>query len=122
VGWINVNFFDTLEAIKTFILLHLLVPIKRLLGDLPWFGCVALLAFTGWRLGGVLLGALVGTLSFLIAATGQWEKATITVYLCGISVVFAALIGIPIGIVAAEHDRLWRWVQVTIDTLQTLPT
>ncbi|MGE0847969.1 MAG: ABC transporter permease, partial [Flavobacteriaceae bacterium] len=46
----------------------------------------------------------------------------ITVYLCGISVVFAALIGIPVGVAAAERERLWRGVQVVIDTLQTLPS
>jgi len=122
VGWINVNFFDTLEAVKNAMLLNLLVPLKRLLGGLPWIGVVALLAFAGWRLGGIRLALLVGVLSFLIAATGQWEKATITVYLCGISVIVASLIGIPVGILSAERERLWRWVQVVIDTLQTLPS
>jgi glycine betaine/proline transport system permease protein len=122
VAWININYFDTLEAIKNFILLNLLVPFKRLLADLPWLGVVAMLALAGWRLGGPRLALTTGVLSFLIAATGQWEKAMVTVYLCGISVVFAALIGIPIGIVAAERDRLWRWLQVVLDTLQTLPS
>ena len=61
-------------------------------------------------------------LSFLIAATGQWEKAMITVYLCGISVIIASLIGIPIGIAAAEKERAWKVVEVAIDTLQTLPS
>jgi glycine betaine/proline transport system permease protein len=46
----------------------------------------------------------------------------ITVYLCGISAVLAALIGLPIGIYSATRDRLWSWVQVAIDTLQTLPS
>ena len=46
----------------------------------------------------------------------------ITVYLCGISSVIALLIGIPIGILSAERTGLWRWVQVFIDTLQTLPS
>ena len=122
VAWININYFDTLEAIKNFILLNLLVPFKRLLADPPWLGVVAMLALAGWRLGGPRLALTTGVLSFLIAATGQWEKAMVTVYLCGISVVFAALIGIPIGIAAAERDRLWRWLQVVIDTLQTLPS
>ncbi|ANH07128.1 proline/glycine betaine ABC transporter permease [Shinella sp. HZN7] len=122
VRWINVNFFDTLEAIRNVILLNILVPLKRLLGDLPWAGVVALLALSGYRLGGLRLAALVGVLSFLIAATGQWEKAMITVYLCGISVVFACLIGVPLGILAAERERLWRWLQLVIDTLQTLPS
>jgi len=122
IRWINVNFFDAIEAFKNAILLNVLVPFKRLLGGLPWLGVTALLAFAGWRLGGWRLALLVGTLAFLIAATGQWEKAAITVYLCGISVVLASLIGIPVGILSAERESVWRWVRVVIDTLQTLPS
>lgn len=122
VAWINVNFFDMLEAAKNAVLLNILVPFKRLLAGMPWFGVVGLLAFSGYRLGGLGLAALVGLLALLIAATGQWEKAMVTVYLCGISVIIAACLGIPIGIAAAETRRLWRWVQVVIDTLQTLPS
>ena len=33
---INVNFFDELEAIKTFMLVTFLVPVKRFLLGLPW--------------------------------------------------------------------------------------
>jgi glycine betaine/proline transport system permease protein len=122
VGWINVTYFDTLEAIKNMVLLNVLVPFKRLLGGLPWVGVIGLLAYAGWRLDGARLALLVAALAFLIAATGQWEKAMITVYLCGVSVAIAALIGIPIGIVSAERSRLWRVVQAIIDTLQTLPS
>ncbi len=122
VKWINLNFFDALEAVRTTLLLSLLVPVKRFLGELPWVGVVALLTLAGYRLGGVRLALTAGVLSFLIAATGQWEKAMVTVYLCGISVAIASLIGIPVGILAAERERLWRWLQVVIDTLQTLPS
>jgi len=122
VAWININFFDTLEAIKNAMLLNVLIPFKRFLGDLPWLGVTALLAFAGYRLGGWRLGLLTAGLALFIAATGQWEKAMITVYLCGISAVLAALIGLPIGIFAATRDRVWSWVQVAIDTLQTLPS
>ena len=81
-----------------------------------------LLAVAGYRLGGARLGLLAALLAFMIAATGQWEKAMVTVYLCGISVIVASLIGIPAGIVASERSGLWRWVKVVIDTLQTLPS
>jgi glycine betaine/proline transport system permease protein len=122
VRWINVNFFDALEAVKNAVLLNILIPFKRFLADLPWLGVTGLLAFAGYRLGGLRLALTVGVLAFLIAATGQWEKAMVTVYLCGVSVLFAALIGIPIGILAAENERLWRVVSAVIDTLQTLPS
>jgi len=122
VGWINVNFFDSLEAFKNALLLNLLIPFKRLLLGLPWVGVVGLLALVGWRLGGLKLALLAGGLAALIAATGLWEKAMITIYLCGIAVVIATLIGLPIGVAATERAGLWPPVRAAIDTLQTLPS
>ena len=122
VKWININYFDTLEAIKNALLINLLIPFKRFLIALPWAGVALLLAFCGWRLGGWRLAALSGGLVVAIAATGLWEEAMTTVYLCGISVAIAMLIGLPIGIAAAEKDSLWRGVRLAIDTLQTLPS
>jgi len=119
---INVTYFDTLEAIKTTLLLNVMIPVKRFLVGLPWLGVAALLAFAGWRLGGWRLAALAGTLTVLIALTGLWEQAMTTVYLCGVSVAFAMLIGVPVGILAAEREWLWPPVRVAIDTLQTLPS
>ena len=121
VAWINVNYFDAIEATKNAVLLNVLVPVRRFLIGLPWLGVAVLLALAGWRLGGPRLALLAGGLTVLIAFTGLWEEAMITVYLCGISVVIAMLIGLPIGILVAERDRLWAWVRLVIDTLQTLP-
>ncbi len=122
VQWINVNFFDTLEAIKNAILLGLLIPVKRFMLSLPWLAVVALLGLAGWRLGGWRLAALTAGLSFLIAATGQWEKAMITVYLCGIASLIAMALGLPIAIAVANRDRAWAITRAIIDTLQTLPS
>jgi glycine betaine/proline transport system permease protein len=122
VKWINVNFFDVLEGIKNFFLLNLMIPFKRFLLDIPWVVIIGLVTFAGWRLGGWRLALLVLSLALFVAVTGQWEKAMITVYLCGTSVLIATLIGVPIGIAAAQHERLGRVVQVVIDTLQTLPS
>jgi glycine betaine/proline transport system permease protein len=71
---------------------------------------------------GMRLAMLVMVLVVLIASTGLWDKAMTTVYLCGLSVAVAMLIGLPIGVLAAERDSLWRWVRLAIDTLQTLPS
>jgi glycine betaine/proline transport system permease protein len=58
----------------------------------------------------------------LIACTGNWEPAMITVYLVGVSVVIATLIGIPVGVAAGMNKRVWAVAQAFIDTLQTLPS
>ncbi len=122
VKWININFFDELEGIKTFLLINLLVPVKRFLLTVPWPAVIAVLALAGLQLGGWRLSLLVAVLAAFIAVTGLWEKAMITVYLCGISVLFAAAIGIPIGIWSARNDAVNKAVRVVIDTLQTLPS
>jgi glycine betaine/proline transport system permease protein len=122
MAWINVNYFDTLEAAKNAVLVHLLMPVKRFMLALPWLGVAAGLALIGWRLGGVRLAVLAGVLTTLIAATGQWEKAMTTVYLCGVSTLIAMALGVPIGIAVAGREALWRPVRAVIDTLQTLPS
>ncbi len=122
VRHININYFDVLESIKNFLLLNIMIPFKRFLLDLPWVGVVAMLALGGWQLGGWRLGLLTASLSTFIAVVGLWDKAMVTLYLCGISVVIASLIGIPIGIWAARNERVHRIVSVVIDTLQTLPS
>ncbi len=122
VKWINVNYFDQLEAFKTFLLLNILIPVKRFLLATPWVVTVAFVALLGYRLGGWRLALLTGSLALFIALTGGWKKGMVTVYLCGLSVVFAAMIGIPIGIWSARNERVHRVVQVCIDTLQTLPS
>jgi len=122
VRWINVNFFDVFDAVKTFVLLNLLLPVKRFMLAQPWPLVVAALTYAGYRLGGLRLAALVSGLVLFIVANGQWEYAMLTVYLCGISVIIAALVGIPIGIYAGRSPTAWRVIEPVIDTLQTLPS
>ncbi|MCP4331991.1 MAG: ABC transporter permease subunit [Gammaproteobacteria bacterium] len=122
VRYININFFDVLESIKNFLLLNIMIPFKRFLLSLPWIAVVAMVGLGGWQLGGRRLGLLTASLTAFIAIVGLWSKAMVTLYLCGLSVVIACLIGIPIGILAARNDRAHRVVSVIIDTLQTLPS
>ena len=122
VKYINVNFYDQLEAVKTAMLIGFLIPVKRFLTELPWIWVVILVGVAGWQLGGRRLAVTGILLALFIVVTGLWEKAMITVYLCGISVVIASLIGIPLGILAAENERAGRFLGGFVDTLQTLPS
>jgi glycine betaine/proline transport system permease protein len=122
VRFINIHLYDYLDAVKTVMLIYVLIPLKRLLIEAPWPGVALLVGYIGWRLGGPKLAALVAALVLFIAMTGNWHKAMISVYLCGISVVIASAIGIPVGILAASSERMHRIIQTIIDTLQTLPS
>ncbi|MDT8855587.1 ABC transporter permease subunit [Paracoccaceae bacterium Fryx2] len=122
VRHINVNYFDQLEAVKTFLLVNLLLPVKRFLLALPWVWVVGLVVLAGWQLGRARLALLCLCLSLFIVTTGLWEQAMTTLYLCGVSVVIATLIGLPLGVLAASNATAGRVIGGFIDTLQTLPS
>jgi glycine betaine/proline transport system permease protein len=122
VQWLNVNYFDTFEAVKTVILLKVLVPVKRFMLAQPWPWAVAVIGLGAWQLAGPRRALIAIGFALFIVFTGNWEPAMVTVYLVGVSVVIAGLIGIPIGILAGMNNRAWTIVQAVIDTLQTLPS
>ncbi len=122
VEFINVNYFDQIEAFKDAILLNLLLPVKRFLLALPWPWVLFMVTLAGWQLGRARLAMLSLGLGLFIVITGLWEQAVTTVYLCGISVMIAAVIGVPLGIWAAANETAGRVISAFIDTLQTLPS
>ncbi len=122
VKYLNITYFDQFEAVKIFILNNFMLPIKRFFLGIPWPWALAMLALLGWRFGGWRLALMNTLMAVFILTTGLWEKAMITVYLCGSAVIIAAAIGIPVGIWAGVSARAGRVIGVIIDTLQTLPS
>ena len=122
VRYININYFDNLEALKDAILQWFLIPIKRFLVGIPWPWGVALITLIAAHFGGWRLAILCALLSAFVVINGLWAKAMITVYLCGASVVIASLLGIPLGIAAALNKTAGNIIGAFIDTLQTLPS
>ncbi len=120
--WINVNYFDQLEAFRVWMLQNLMLPVKRFFFALPWPFVMAVITLAGWRLGGWKLAALAAVIALFIATTGLWEQAMMTLYLCGLSVLIAMAIGVPLGILAASNETAGRVIGGVVDTLQTLPS
>ncbi|MCF6317489.1 MAG: ABC transporter permease subunit [Marinosulfonomonas sp.] len=122
VRYLNVNHYDTFEAVKIFFLTNFMLPTKRFFLGIPWPWAILMITAIGWKFGGWKLAVMNAAMAGFIVSTGMWEKAMITVYLCGSSVVIASLIGIPLGVLAAVNARAGSIIGVMIDTLQTLPS
>ncbi|MCK0143639.1 ABC transporter permease subunit [Aliiroseovarius sp. F20344] len=120
--WINVNFFDTLDALKTMLLKGVLLPVKKFFVGIPWLWGIFVTGLIAWRIAGWKLGVIAALMMAFIAASGLWGKAMVTLYLCGVSVFIAVLIGTPLGIWAAQKPKAGRVILAVMDTLQTLPS
>jgi len=122
VKYININYYDGLEAVKLFFLNYLLLPVKRFFLGLPWPWASLMVVLLGYHFGGWRLAVMNGLMTAFIVTTGMWEKAMVTIYLCGSAVVIASVIGIPLGVLAGTNRRAGSVIGVIIDTLQTLPS
>lgn len=121
-AWVNVTFAGQIGTISDIFVRHLFRPVKDALLALPWLGVVLFVAIlAGFVRGRGLALACAGMLAF-IAVTGYWDLAMTSLYLVAISALIAALIGFPVGVLAAQNARMGRITALVIDTLQTLPS
>ncbi|MBN0987804.1 ABC transporter permease [Amphritea pacifica] len=122
ISFINQHFFDQMEALRNFSLLHIMNPFRDFLVELPFVLVLLTLGGIAYVLSGIRLAAIVMGMTAFIAVSGFWEAAMISVYLTACSVVIAVLIGFPFGVYIASSPRLLKPASLLLDTLQTLPT
>ena len=91
------------------------------LTGMPWPALLLICAVAGWKIGGRALGLGTALGLGFIVVTGIWPEAILSIYLCGIAVLFSFLVGTAIGIWAAHNDTVSAIVRPFNDTLQTMP-
>lgn len=91
------------------------------LTNLTWPGASLLLVWFGYRSGGARLAGWTAAAMGFMLLTGSYDKAVLSVQLCGLAVVASFLLGTILGIGAAENDGFSRFLRPINDTLQTMP-
>lgn len=87
----------------------------------PWIVLAAAVTCLAWRVGGRGVALFTGLSLAFILLTGMWERAMLSVYLCGAAAVISFLMGSGIGVWAASSDRVSAIVRPISDTFQTIP-
>ncbi|MBT8339717.1 MAG: proline/glycine betaine ABC transporter permease [Desulfatitalea sp.] len=82
---------------------------------------IAVIAFAAWRFSGVLLAVFSIITMTLIGLLGLWEDTMTTLAMVLSAVIFCAIAGIPLGIVAGRNDRFEAWLRPALDAMQTTP-
>ncbi|MEY3308007.1 MAG: hypothetical protein RLZZ413_2045 [Pseudomonadota bacterium] len=108
--------------LRWFLITWVLIPMRDAYLWLPFSAVLALLAALGWAIGGVRSAAICVAYFGLIAMSGWWDRAMITVYTVTISVLIAIVIGLPLGIWAARRPKRAERVLLICDTAQTFPS
>ena len=110
------------DWLRWFLITWVLIPMRDAFVWLPYTAVLALLAAAGWAVGGWRSAAVCVAFFGLIAMSGWWDRAMITVYTVTFSVLLAALVGFPLGIWGARSEARARRVLLVCDTLQTFPS
>lgn len=89
--------------------------------QLPWPFVIIGLTALGWVGGGLRLAGFVGILLAVILLMGLWERALLSIYVCGAAVLTCAVVGGALGLLAAVSRPAWAVLRPVCDMLQTIP-
>ncbi len=120
IDWLVENYREVFQSLK--------VPIEKTLEGLEWIfhslpPVVVILLFVvlAWRFGGKRLAGFTAGSFLLVGNLGMWTDAMTTLSMVICSVVFCALMGIPLGIMSGRSDRFEVLLRPVLDAMQTTP-
>ena len=97
---------DSIQAVtdwlRWFLNVWVLIPFRNGLLWLPTPTIILALAALGYLIGGTRSALIAGGFFLIVALTGWWDRAIITLYTVASAVVISALVGIPLGVWAAR--------------------
>jgi glycine betaine/proline transport system permease protein len=114
-------FKDITNPLGNFMVAHLLQPLDTFLVETPWFITLAGLTLIAFILSGLRPAITTALMFALIGAVGEWQDAMDTFSQVLVATAIAVLIGVVLGVLAAEVDWVSRVVRPINDVLQTLP-
>ncbi len=120
VDWLVTNYREFFQILK--------VPVEISLEGLQWlFGAVhpfvviLVFAIAAWRYAGKRVTLFTVLSLLLVGYLGLWEDTMTTLAMVICSVVFCAVVGIPLGILAGRSDRFEMLLRPFLDAMQTTP-
>ena len=120
VEWLVDNYRNYFQAMKW--------PVEKTLNGLdaglnalPPIVVILVLAFAAWRFSGKALAFFTIITLTLIGLLGLWPETMTTLAMVLSSVIFCALVGIPLGIWAGRSDAFEMGIRPVLDAMQTTP-
>jgi glycine betaine/proline transport system permease protein len=113
--------FHITSPIGNFLVQYGLTPLQDFFVQTPWPAMVFGLAAIAYLLSGLRAAVTTFAMLALIGLTNEWTNAMNTLSQVLVATVFTLLVGIPLGVWAAESVRARQAMRPVLDVLQTLP-
>lgn len=123
VAWLTVNptFIAITKGIHAIVLLYMTRPLNEFLLAVPWwFTCLAI-GYVAWRAAGFGLAITAIAALVFLGAVGLWESTMMTLTMTAVSVFICCLIGVPLGVLAAQNRTVQAIANPIMDLMQTMP-
>lgn len=122
-GFLNIEVVKaTTGFLRAFLNVQVLIPFRNFMLSIPTPALIILVAAFAMALAGRKQASYAVIFFSLVALSGWWDRAIITLYSVISAVTLAALIGLPIGIIAARSQKWSTRVLLICDTAQTFPS
>lgn len=120
VNWLVENFRPQFQAVK-WPVEKTLNGIDGLLQMVPPIIIIIVFVLIAWRVARWRVGVFTAATLLLIGFLGFWEDAMTTVAMVACAVIFCAVAGVPLGVLAARSDRFAAFIRPVLDAMQTTP-
>jgi glycine betaine/proline transport system permease protein len=118
IEWVNA----ITGFLRAFLNVQVLIPFRNFMLSIPTPAFILLVAAFAMALAGRREALFALVFFSLVALSGWWDRAIITLYSVISAVSLAALIGLPVGIIAARSPKWSERVLLICDTAQTFPS
>ncbi len=108
--------------LRAFLNVQVLIPFRNFLLSIPTPAFILFVVAFAYWLGGRKQAIFALIFFGYVALSGWWDRSVITLYSVISAVAIAALIGLPLGIIAARSEAASRRVLLACDTAQTFPS
>jgi glycine betaine/proline transport system permease protein len=113
--------FHITNPIGNFIVQYALGPLRSFFVETPWPAMTLGLAVIAFLISGLRPAIVVLAMLALIGMTNEWTPAMDTLSQVLVSTALTMIVGIPLGVWAAESARTRKVMRPVLDVLQTLP-
>ena len=120
VDWLVMNYRDFFQIIKIPVEISL-ESFEWLFATLPPWLLILGFAFAAWKYAGKWVTVFTLVTFFLIGYLGLWDDTMTTLSMVICSVLFCAIVGIPLGIMSGRSDRFEIFLRPCLDAMQTTP-